>query len=295
MSAKSDLESLKPNQRLLIMNLLAEAGLDVSDWKNVRNVPASANPKYCYNWSFEQPGEFVAVCLWYDGLHPSGGQIQHCLDRRRTGKPKSSQEIVWRMRREALDRHIQVAYSQQLPVRVIIVDGKQGDADDTHPKASRVTSRLLDPVPWAVAECDFSTGECLLVRGQEPRTPARTAADLEVSWFEGTSKEKFIIHRRREAKARREKIRQTLAAKDGKLVCEVPRCNFDFKARYGVMGEGYAQVHHLKPLSMAPLEGRRVKLEDLAIVCANCHVMIHVGGQCRPLDGLIRTRQVPRQ
>jgi hypothetical protein len=35
--------------------------------------------------------------------------------------------------------------------------------------------------------------------------------------------------------------------------------------------------------------GREVKLKDLAVVCANCHVMIHMGGKCRPLAGLIPT------
>ena len=29
--------------------------------------------------------------------------------------------------------------------------------------------------------------------------------------------------------------------------------------------------------------GREVKLKDLAVVCANCHAMIHIGGKCRPL------------
>ncbi|WP_422110022.1 hypothetical protein [Bradyrhizobium elkanii] len=41
------------------------------------------------------------------------------------------------------------------------------------------------------------------------------------------------------------------------------------------------------PLHKAPKEGRQVLLKDLAIVCANCHAMIHTGGQCRPLEGLI--------
>jgi predicted HNH restriction endonuclease len=58
-------------------------------------------------------------------------------------------------------------------------------------------------------------------------------------------------------------------------------------ARHGALDEGYAQVHHLLPLSTSPREGREVSLKDLAVVCANCHVMIHIGGHCRPLTGLI--------
>ncbi|MBR1157582.1 HNH endonuclease [Bradyrhizobium elkanii] len=53
------------------------------------------------------------------------------------------------------------------------------------------------------------------------------------------------------------------------------------------LADNDAAVHHLIPLHKAPKEGRQVLLKDLAIVCANCHAMIHTGGQCRPLEGLI--------
>ena len=58
----SVLDELKPIRKLLVMNLLREIGVDVSQWKNYKGAHASANPKYCYNWSFEQPGEVVVVC-----------------------------------------------------------------------------------------------------------------------------------------------------------------------------------------------------------------------------------------
>ncbi|MGY4467320.1 putative HNH restriction endonuclease [Bradyrhizobium sp. LB9.1b] len=67
----------------------------------------------------------------------------------------------------------------------------------------------------------------------------------------------------------------------------MPRCGFDFKEKYGELGKEFAHVHHLKPLSEAPSNGRDVLLKDLAIVCANCHAMIHRGGQCRPLADII--------
>ncbi|WP_370693652.1 HNH endonuclease [Nitrospira tepida] len=67
----------------------------------------------------------------------------------------------------------------------------------------------------------------------------------------------------------------------------MPKCGFDFGKRYGRIGIGYAQVHHLRPLSSVPAKGVKSKLSHLAIVCANCHVMIHHGGQCRPLKNLI--------
>ena len=75
-------------------------------------------------------------------------------------------------------------------------------------------------------------------------------------------------------------------AGEGRLPCEVPGCAFDFLAVYGEIGTGYAQVHHRRPLSdrTRPSETR---LSELVVVCANCHVMIHRGGECRPLETLL--------
>jgi 5-methylcytosine-specific restriction protein A len=58
----------------------------------------------------------------------------------------------------------------------------------------------------------------------------------------------------------------------GALKCEV--CTFDFKDTYGELGDGFAECHHTKPVSHL-LPNEKTKLEDLAIVCANCHRMIH--------------------
>jgi predicted HNH restriction endonuclease len=49
-------------------------------------------------------------------------------------------------------------------------------------------------------------------------------------------------------------------------------------------------VHHRVALNKSAKSGRETKLSDLAIVCANCHVMIHKGGECRELAGLIPGR-----
>ena len=74
---------------------------------------------------------------------------------------------------------------------------------------------------------------------------------------------------------------------NGRLLCEVPRCHFDFVAKYGQLGEGFAHVHHLVPLATLPDEGSAMKLEDLAVVCPNCHAMIHREGECRDMNKLI--------
>lgn len=59
--------------------------------------------------------------------------------------------------------------------------------------------------------------------------------------------------------------------KGDRLACEV--CDFDFEQTYGERGAGYIECHHVVPLHVAG-EGR-TRLSDLALICANCHRMIH--------------------
>jgi predicted HNH restriction endonuclease len=114
--------------------------------------------------------------------------------------------------------------------------------------------------------------------------PSIGDADAEISALEGEVRYRLVRHRSRERTLRNAKIQSALNA--GQLKCEVPRCGFVFEERYGPLGAGYAQVHHLQPLAATDAVVE-TKLEDLAIVCANCHVMIHLGGECRSLDSLI--------
>lgn len=61
-------------------------------------------------------------------------------------------------------------------------------------------------------------------------------------------------------------------ASDGKLVCEA--CDFDFTEVYGDHGRGFIECHHIVPLSELK-SGSITRLADLALVCSNCHRMIH--------------------
>ncbi|MBA4067885.1 MAG: hypothetical protein C0501_30130 [Isosphaera sp.] len=83
----------------------------------------------------------------------------------------------------------------------------------------------------------------------------------------------FRLHRLKERDARLARLKKrTLRNATGRLACEV--CAFDFAAVYGALGEGFAECHHRLPL--AELAGTALtRLEDLAVVCANCHRMLH--------------------
>jgi 5-methylcytosine-specific restriction enzyme A len=281
------LTQLKPTEKLVVMDLLGEAGIDVGDWKNYDGNIPSRNPRYCYNWSFEKPNEFIVVCLWFGDIQVDGDTLLHNHNiRLRDGRTGGKGAANWKRRSEAFDEHIQAAYRAGLPVRVIVLDGKQRDHLEIDQESSEVDFRMLDSIPWAISKYDFDTGDLLLVRGALPTEAVEQDAP-EFVGFEGDQRRRYVLHRRREASVRKKKLQAAMYENGGILKCEVPRCGFDFKARYGALGEGFAHVHHLTPLANAPTDGCKVALKELAVVCANCHAMIHVGGECRPLEGLI--------
>ena len=96
--------------------------------------------------------------------------------------------------------------------------------------------------------------------------------------LEGAAGPEKLEERRRAFLHRRIERRAQLAKKAKEIHghrCQV--CGFDFAERYGPLGEGYIEAHHKVPLSKIPGDGA-VSLsarDDFAVVCANCHRMLH--------------------
>lgn len=81
------------------------------------------------------------------------------------------------------------------------------------------------------------------------------------------------VHRVRERSRKLVDAAKTAAIKKhGRLVCET--CNFDFSKKYGSAGDGLIDVHHTKPVHTL-VDGETTKLQDLALLCANCHRVVH--------------------
>lgn len=55
--------------------------------------------------------------------------------------------------------------------------------------------------------------------------------------------------------------------------CQI--CDFDFKKKYGYIGENFIEVHHKRPLFSLDEELIPNPKIDLITVCSNCHRMIH--------------------
>ena len=82
---------------------------------------------------------------------------------------------------------------------------------------------------------------------------------------------RYKLHRRIE---RNDALRQAAKRIHGDT-CQA--CDLNFSERYGAIGEGYIEAHHKTPLAHLP-ENREVAQDprtDFAVLCSNCHRMIH--------------------
>jgi 5-methylcytosine-specific restriction protein A len=109
----------------------------------------------------------------------------------------------------------------------------------------------------------------LLLNGSpsdDPETP---------DWVEEAPEGRLLsrAHTTRERSRRLvEQKKSWVLSKLGALQCEA--CGFDFSSTYGERGGNFIECHHVVPLhSLAGIT--RTRKEDLALVCANCHRMIH--------------------
>lgn len=67
-----------------------------------------------------------------------------------------------------------------------------------------------------------------------------------------------------------------------RLFCEA--CGFDFSDKYGPTGEGMIDVHHTKPVHTLASDGDKTSVDDLALLCANCHRVVHSSRKWLSID-----------
>ncbi len=106
---------------------------------------------------------------------------------------------------------------------------------------------------------------------EPPSIPSLPDIDFSASVSEGGRR--LVSHLKRERKRSVVEVKKTAVLNSkGNLSCEV--CGFDFSTTYGLLGEGFCEVHHLSPLSASD-ESVTTTLADLAVLCSNCHRIIH--------------------
>lgn len=77
--------------------------------------------------------------------------------------------------------------------------------------------------------------------------------------------------------------------------CQV--CGFDFEAIYGDLGHDYIEAHHRISLASLPKD-KSVTLspkDDFAVVCANCHRMLHRKGAPKTFEEFVITYKQKNQ
>jgi 5-methylcytosine-specific restriction protein A len=86
-----------------------------------------------------------------------------------------------------------------------------------------------------------------------------------------TETRKYAFHR----KIERNRTASRHAKKFHGTRCQA--CDLDFRERYGDLGKGFIEAHHLRPIAGLE-EGVPVKYDvaaDFAVLCSNCHRMVH--------------------
>lgn len=102
---------------------------------------------------------------------------------------------------------------------------------------------------------------------------------------EGRLKVAFHHRRERDRRLVAAAKRRALAV-SGRVVCAA--CGFDPAAAYGVQGLGAIECHHTRALrDMVP--GDVTRVEDLALLCANCHRVIHAASRWLSIEELQHT------
>ena len=264
-------DSLRPRKPLRVMDLVAAAGVDVQPWATSSRGPVctpAANPRYCYEWAFMQPGRVIVLNVWHKQLREENGNVWCDLNLRawsETGRQTKtllpSERAVLSMRAIRTDNAIAYAFNNGLPVRVIVGEGLQRDISNPQSqKASRMKLRLLDPKPWSIQYYDQNTGECRLIRGTvpryvdqytapEPRLPARHEVTGRV-WD------------------RDHKVR------DAALFRAKGNCEFCGQPGFRTADGGiYLETHHVIPLSENGGDDER----NVAALCPNDHREAHHG------------------
>lgn len=99
---------------------------------------------------------------------------------------------------------------------------------------------------------------------------------------EGTEKRRMHLYRERNQSLVNEAKRQA-SERDPLLHCEV--CGISFQHVYGDIGREFIEAHHKVPVSQLNPETQS-KVEDIALVCANCHRMLHRGEELSTVQEL---------
>ena len=140
-------------------------------------------------------------------------------------------------------------------------------------------------------------------KGKTSRKPKKATAVVKKTakeikeLAEGEIKEKYVTTHERNKALREECIRYYAEKNGGRIGCEA--CGMTFAEKYGEIGAGYIEIHHLNPISQTDSVHTVDPKTDLIPLCANCHAMIHrvmsakgKGKECEGKDALQQLKTI---
>ena len=152
------LDEIAPTEKPRLMDLVEEAGVDVSDWGKL----SRGQEKRCEESEvllrvgvlFVEPHKVVVLNLWHDLMKErKDGTISPAL-RHAAGfgaeRPSPEKERAVQNRTEA----IQTAIKEKLPIRVIVLGGRRRNPNSSWEKASLVSKRLLESRCFGLSPSD---------------------------------------------------------------------------------------------------------------------------------------------
>ena len=284
------LEKIRPREHQRVMDLVAEAGVDVSDWANFKGGAAKAavNPKYCYEWAFVEAGVVVVLNIWFEKLQFRNGEIFQELNLRRDSLETTNP--IWAKRAQRFDSAVQKAWRNNLPLRVIVCDGMMREGTGPATKASKVKNRLLDPESWFVTEYDWMSGSSRITRGApiigesladniQTDNPLRATESVDtepslpfVDQFSTEGLGEGVRKRTLESEVfeRSAEVRRLVLNRAG------GRCEYCGAEGFQTAARGiYLETHHVVPLS----ESGPDTVTNVVAVCPNHHREAHYGEQ----------------
>jgi hypothetical protein len=144
------------------------------------------------------------------------------------------------------------------------------------------TSRIRDDSQFVLSTDVIHRRRTGTTQGNRHRVQNRIPGIDRTEFVEGA-----IYQENRRSRRRNNALREYALARYG-LVCAC--CEVDY-SKYGDIGNAAVDVHHLNPI--AERTGNEItRIEDVRILCATCHRMIHAGGILRTPNEL---RQIIEQ
>lgn len=270
------LDDLRPAGRQRVMDLVAEAGVDVDDWGNFEggDANAAADPRYCYEWCFVEPGEVVVLCVWFDHLSEQEGAVVLSRNYRAWSHEFQLNTPGPRAQRAAgVDQAVRLAWREGLPVRVITCLDSNGGQEETR----ELVGRLLDTTAWSVTSYDEHSGAFVITRGslaepyldqftllpeEHPEPPAHQLRLVDVPG--------------RDAGVRRAVLRRAAG-----------RCEFCGERGFITnSGQIYLETHHVVFLSEHGPDAE----SNVAALCSNHHREAHYGRRAELIRQTLLTK-----